>query len=116
MILKRLLPFLLCLLALYPAWVGASALEQRQGNEVHETVATTSHHCHDATTEKEAGAHTADMPSSCDTGNCLMHCLVPLVKPSIAIPEKPSTAYRATPAIGFSSISLETPSRPPSSL
>ncbi|SFM96148.1 hypothetical protein SAMN05660284_00123 [Formivibrio citricus] len=118
MILKRLLPLLLCLLALYPAWVSASAPVQMQGHEAHEMQSASSHHCHDVqdVSATDAGEKSAGVTKSCDTGNCLMHCLVPLVRPSIALPSLPGFTYHLPSSVSFSSIALETPSRPPSSL
>lgn len=115
---RRWIVFLLmCLIPLYPVQAGAvvqqTAPEPSMQMSLQPAALAVMHDC---CATSSAADHGLKINGGCDSGHCISHCVVSLMDVG-GSPQLPLSFVHALPRmLSFSSITLETPSRPPSLL
>lgn len=116
MIARRILILLLMwLIPLYSALAGASVHLPASAHTMQMSQATDSQVMHDCCDTAQSADHSLKISSNCTSGNCTYHSAVSLPRAADAvIPVQISFAHPMQGIVSLSSITLETPSRPPS--
>lgn len=117
MIARRILILLLMwLIPLYPALAGMAVHQPASAQAAQMSQTADIHAGHDCCTPDQSTDHAPQFNSGCDSGRCIAHCAISLIDACVASPIQISFIHDLPRITPLSSITLETPSRPPSLL
>lgn len=109
---------LIWLIPLYPVLAGVAVHQPAPAHEIQMSQADSgsTHDCCNTTTASQSSDHSLKIGSGCDSGRCIAHCAISLLDTGVAAPVRIAFTHALPRITPLSSISLETPSRPPSRL
>lgn len=117
MIAKRILILLLIwLIPLYPVLAGMAVHQPAPAQAAQISQATDMHTGHDCCTPGQSADHTQQFDNGCDSGRCISHCAVSLLDAGVTTPIQIAFSHTLLSITPLSSITLETPLRPPLTL
>lgn len=113
---RILILLLMCLIPLYPVLAGAAVHQPASMHETAMSQSTVDNAAHGCCSTAQTDDHALNIGGSCDAGRCISHCAVSLTDVGVITPVQIAFIHTPPSITPLSSITLETPLRPPLTL
>jgi len=113
---RILILLLMWLIPLYPVLAGVAVHQPAPAQAVQMTQSGDNHAAHDCCSSAQSDDHSLKIDSGCDAGRCISHCAISLMDADVITPVQIAFVHASPSIAPLSSITLETPLRPPLTL